>query len=177
MKILITGPPRIGKTTLVQRLTKRLEQSPGLATGGFYTEEIRERGVRKGFGITTLGGRKGLLAHVDIESPVRVGKYKVNVEGFEKIALSELERSLSENRLIVIDEIGKMELASSKFRETVEAVFNSPALVVATIGRGTGNLLEELKRKGARSLIVTRENRDELVDQLLVLLKQAQEQV
>lgn len=175
MKILITGTPGIGKTTLVRRLIDELKQAPGVAMGGFYTEEIRERGIRKGFRITTLSGQKGLLAHVDVESPVRVGKYKVDVEGFEKIALAELERSLSAVQLIVIDEIGKMELASGKFRKLVEVVFNSSALVVATIGRGTGNLLEELKKKEeVNSLTITRENRDELFDRLLVLLRNLQ---
>ncbi|NIT02688.1 MAG: NTPase, partial [Candidatus Latescibacteria bacterium] len=77
----ITGPPRSGKTTLVMRL---LEKLPEVKAAGFYTEEIRERGERKGFKLISLSGASGVLSHVDIKSSRRVGKYKVDVEGFEK---------------------------------------------------------------------------------------------
>ena len=78
--ILITGAPGCGKTTLFKKIAKELGH---LQPVGFYTQEIREEGVRKGFGLTSLDGQKGVLAHVDLSSGFRVGRYGVDVAGFE----------------------------------------------------------------------------------------------
>ena len=75
--ILLTGRPRVGKTTIIKDVVRKL---PGRA-GGFYTEEMRERGRRQGFKIVTLDGREGILAHVGIKSRMRVSKYGVTVQG------------------------------------------------------------------------------------------------
>ena len=81
--ILITGPPGCGKTTLFKRLAKELGHFQPV---GFYTQEIREEGVRKGFGLSSLDGQKGLLAHVDLSSGFKVGRYGVDVDGFETLS-------------------------------------------------------------------------------------------
>jgi len=78
--ILITGLPGVGKTTLIKKLSEELKH---LHPAGFYTEEIREEGQRKGFELISLDGKRGLLSHKDIKSPYRVGQYKVDIEGFE----------------------------------------------------------------------------------------------
>ena len=78
--LLITGLPGVGKTTLIKKLSEALKS---LHPVGFYTEEIRERGERKGFEIISLEGKKGLLSHKEIRSPYKVGQYKVDIKGFE----------------------------------------------------------------------------------------------
>jgi len=113
--LLLTGRPGVGKTTVVQAVVRLF---PG-EVGGFLTGEIRERGTRKGFSITSVEGESAVMAHVDFWSSVRVGKYAVDVPAFERIALPGLRDAIQRKRIIVIDEIGKMELASRKFREAV----------------------------------------------------------
>ena len=81
MNLLVTGLPGVGKTTLIKRISEELKH---LHPIGFYTSEIREGGIRKGFELISLDGRKRLLSHVDIKSSHRVGKYKVDVTGFER---------------------------------------------------------------------------------------------
>ncbi|MGH9805437.1 MAG: nucleoside-triphosphatase, partial [Candidatus Acidiferrales bacterium] len=51
MNLLLTGRPRAGKTTLVERVVERLRrQAPGLRLAGFTTTEIRDAsGERSGF--------------------------------------------------------------------------------------------------------------------------------
>ena len=104
--ILITGLPGVGKTTLIRELAKRLaEYHPA----GFYTEEIRNKqGTREGFRLVTLCGRQLVLSHVNHPGPHRVGRYGVDVAGFERL-LAEIDLRHLPSQLIVIDEIGKME--------------------------------------------------------------------
>ena len=109
--ILITGSPGIGKTTLVKRLFEKLAV---LNPVGFYTEEIREGGIRRGFRLVSHDGREGILSHVDIRSPFKVGKYRVDVSGFDRF-LDTLSISKSDSGLVILDEIGKMECFSRKF--------------------------------------------------------------
>ncbi len=112
---LLTGGPGSGKTTLIK---ESLASYPGGA-GGFYTEEIRAGGVRQGFRLATLEGETAVLAHVDLPGPFRVGKYGVDVAALERAGVKALRKAIEEKRLVVVDEIGKMELFSTAFQEAV----------------------------------------------------------
>ena len=89
-KTLITGTPGVGKTTLVQNIIQRMRSAN---ISGFYTTEIRSRGSRKGFELVGLNGERGILAHVNINSPHHVGKYRVDTNGFEEF-LEKLENRM-----------------------------------------------------------------------------------
>ena len=117
MKILIRGRPGAGKTTMVKKLLQKIK-SP---YAGFLTEEIRETGERVGFKIVTTDGREGILARKDFPSPYRVAGYGVNLEDFERVALPIFEGIT--NQLVVIDEIGKMELFSGRFKKIITDLF------------------------------------------------------
>ena len=116
--ILITGLPGVGKTTLIRRLAEEIKN---FHPAGFYTAEIREGGIRKGFELISLDGKKGLLSHIDIKSPYRVSKYKVDIKGFGDF-LNSIAFSCPATRLIIIDEIGKMECLSDKFRNLIKEI-------------------------------------------------------
>ena len=126
---LITGRPGVGKTSLLLSLLKGL---PG-RKGGFYTRDIREGGQRVGFHVTDLAGPEGVLAHVQIAGPPRVGRYGIDLKTFEAIGVQAVLRALQEADLIVIDEIGKMELFSPLFEPTLFRVFEAPQPLLATI--------------------------------------------
>jgi len=117
LRILLTGPPGCGKTTAVTKIVDTLDREVRMA--GFYTEEIREAGRRVGFRWHRLDGRTGTLAHVHIKSPHRVGKYGVDIESFDREAVSVLAPDASDVDLFVIDEIGKMECFSDEFVDTI----------------------------------------------------------
>jgi nucleoside-triphosphatase len=162
--ILITGLPGVGKTTLVKKLVEELKQFYPV---GFYTEEIREQGTRKGFELISLDGRRGLLSHTDIQSPHRVGKYKVDVKGFEDF-LSSLPLLNPSTRLVVIDEIGKMECFSERFKECLLECLNSDKWVLATIALKGSGFIEEVKRRHDITLCeITQRNRNPLVFDIL----------
>jgi len=162
--ILITGQPGIGKTTFIKKLAGKLKD---LHPSGFYTTEIREAGIRKGFELISLDGSKGILSHVDINSPYRVSKYCVDVERFEIFldSISLLDPTAS---IVIIDEIGKMECFSGKFRSLVRNILDSDKLLVATIAlKGSGMIADIKKRDDVRLFHVTLENRDSLVSEIL----------
>ena len=126
--ILLTGRPGCGKTTLIQRV---LAGYVG-RTGGFYAREIREGGVRTGFEVVTLDGRQGTLAHVCIKSGQQVGRYGVDVGAVERLAVPAIIQAARENALVVIDEIGPMEILSEAFCAAVTQVLDSKARLLGS---------------------------------------------
>jgi nucleoside-triphosphatase len=163
--ILISGLPGVGKTTLIRKLVKHLaEHNPA----GFYTEEIRDaQGTREGFRLVTLCGRQLVLSHIRHPGPYRVSRYGVDVHGFEQL-LAELDLRHAQSRLIMIDEIGKMECFSRKFEEEVTRLMDAPNVLVATVAlKGEGFIRQVKNRPDCRLVTVTRENRDSLVNNLL----------
>ncbi len=102
--ILFTGLPGCGKSTIIEKVVQRINRP----STGFFTREIRERGRRVGFSITTRDGEHGILAHIDIRSRIRVGRYGVNIRDIDEIAVSSMFPE-NDNVILVVDEIGKME--------------------------------------------------------------------
>lgn len=163
--ILLTGPPRCGKTTLIEKIIQQINKP----CRGFFTREIKERGKRAGFSIITLDKKEAVLAHENSSSPIRVGKYGVNLDQFEKIAIPSISPANNEE-ILIIDEIGKMECYSSLFRGTLLKILGAPNRVMATIALKGPPFIEDIKKRDDITLIqITRENRDALVNSLLNL--------
>ncbi len=171
--ILLTGRPRVGKSTLVRRVIERLRELGCAKMGGFYTLEVAQGGNRSGFDIHTLDGRIGRLARAGLESRFRLGKYGIDMEQFESVAVPALEEAIRLGSLVVIDEIGFMELKSRRFRERVEEALSSPAPVLAAIMRNRFDFPDAIKaREDALLITVTAENRDRLVDEIVERIRE-----
>jgi nucleoside-triphosphatase len=162
--LLITGPPGIGKSTLIRMVCDALG---GHKLAGFSTREIRHNGERLGFELVGLNGQTALLSHVDVKSPFRVGKYGVDIAGFERFlkTIRFLEPGVD---VIVIDEIGKMECFSAVFRTIVQSVLASEKKAIATVAYRGGGFIAEVKERwdvDLRSL--TWENRDHILPDII----------
>ncbi len=130
---------------------------------GFFTREIREGGRRVGFSITTLDGKKGVLAHQDTKSRFRVGKYGVNLDHIDQIAVPSMLPARADE-IVVIDEIGKMECFSSLFRQTLVKVLDSENPVIGSVAVKGDKFIQRVKEREDVLLVhVTEKNRDELV--------------
>lgn len=161
---LITGLPGVGKTTLIRKISEALKPFHPV---GFYTEEIRERGVRRGFELISLKGKRKLLSHKEISSPYKVDQYKVDIEGFEDF-LDSISFFSSSARLIIIDEIGKMECLSLRFREILKEILDSDRWLIATIAlKGTGLISTVKERKDVRIFEITKKNREPLLSEIM----------
>jgi len=168
VKILLTGLPGCGKTTAVMNILARLDCKQA---AGFYTQEIRQKGARKGFRWKSLDGAEGILAHVDIKGARRVSRYGVDVAGFEKSVVPILDIDRPGAKLFVVDEIGKMECFSEKFAAAINRLFDSDRAVLATVAQKGAGLIADVKTHPAAKLFeLTRQNRDETVGEVLQML-------
>ena len=157
--VLFTGPPGCGKSTIIEKIVTQIKTP----CTGFFTREIREKGRRMGFSISTMDGKHGVLAHKSIKSPYRVGNYGVNLEDINRIAVPSISPA-SRGEMVVIDEIGKMECVSTLFRVALVEVLNSENRVLGSISlRGDAFIRNIQERKDVHLIRVSEKNRDALV--------------
>lgn len=168
--ILLTGAPGSGKTTVIRRAIEGLD---GVG-GGFFTQEIRIDGDRRGFKMLTLDGDEGILAHVDIEGPPRVSRYGVDVAALEAVGVASIRRALTGTGLIVIDELGPMEFFSAAFKQAVLDALDSDQRVLGTIVQRSTPFGDQIKARPDVTVIdVHPSNRDTLADELRARLRES----
>ncbi|MCH7517799.1 MAG: NTPase [Candidatus Dadabacteria bacterium] len=166
--ILISGLPGIGKTTLIKKIYQEIRD---INPVGFYTEEIRNEGQRKGFQLISLNGNRSILAHVLIESTYHVGKYRVDIKAFDEF-LESIDFMKHKDSLVIIDEIGKMECLSSKFVKMIWDIMDSDNRVIATISHTDGGIKGKIKQREDVELFkMNLDNRDSLLSQILEMIK------
>jgi nucleoside-triphosphatase len=162
-RILVTGPPGTGKTTLVRRV---LELARGMRARGFYTEEVRGPRGRTGFRMVTLDGRTAQLATTAAARGPRVGRYAVDLAALDALCTDALAPR-SGDQLVVIDEIGRMECLSPTFVAAARGALSGPLAVLGTVALSGGGFIEEAKRlPGVEVITLSRENRDRLPEEI-----------
>ncbi len=166
--LLVTGPPGIGKTTVLLE-TVNLLRKRGFMVGGMLSHEVRENGNRVGFEIVDLGSEKrGWLAHVNQRTGPQVGKYRVNMKDLEDVGAEAIATAASKCEIVVIDELGPMELFSQKFRNAVKNALQSSLTNIAVVHwKAKDKLIDYAKgMESVEIFVVTSENRDKLSQQL-----------
>jgi nucleoside-triphosphatase len=163
-RILLTGRPGCGKTTLIKRVVNNLT----LAAGGFYTEEVRQCGHRAGFKLITLDGKKAVFADINFKTSQRLGKYGLDLSKLETVGVTAIREAVRARKLVIIDEIGPMEIRSAIFRSAVNEAFDSGSAILATIFARSLPFTDTIKKRPDISLVeVHPANRDRLLSKLL----------
>jgi nucleoside-triphosphatase len=168
--LLLTGRPGVGKTTVVKAVAELL----GDRAGGFYTEEIRGPGGRKGFRLVTLDGQEAVMAHVDLKGRgrPRVSRYGVDVAAIERVGVAALRRAMQGGQIVVIDEIGKMELYCGPFKDIVLQAVGGSHTVLATVMAKPNPWVDGLKAMPQVEMWeVTLQNRDGMIEEIVEWLK------
>jgi len=164
--IFLTGPPSSEKTTAIKKVVAGLKRS----AKGFYTQKIHVNGKRQGFKMITLAGKEGLLAHRDIKSAYTVLKDGISIENVDNIAVPSIIKD-NQSQIIILDEIGKMECFSEKFKEAALQALGSNNTVIGTIAIGGTDFMRKIKNRCDRKIIeVTESNRNELPEKILNIM-------
>jgi len=165
---LLSGAPGVGKTTIIKQVITWLKEK----AGGFYTQEIKRQGLRQGFEIVTLDGTVATLAHINIDSCYRVNKYGIAINNLDMVGVSTLRRAIQEYDIVVIDEIGKMELSSSTFREAVLETLDSGKKLLGTIMLAPHPWADQIKRDPRVKVVqVSKTNRQQILEEVLEWLE------
>jgi len=158
--LLLTGSPRVGKTTVLTKVVNILKEK-GYSVGGMISREVREGGVRVGFEILDLtSDKRGWLAHIKQKTGPKVGKYHVNIEDLESIGAEAINNALEICDVVAIDEVGPMELFSEKFKDTTHRAMESNKLVIAVVHRKAVTYARNMEETVIYT--VSTENRNEL---------------
>lgn len=162
MKILLTGEPHSGKSTLINKVLRQFDYKIG-----FVTDEVLKDGRRIGFALESSSGRTAIMAHIDYMSDIRVSKY-----GVKPLILDEFIHTLpqiDQQSLLYIDEIGQMQLYSYTFRALVDEYMGAPNDFIGTLSKVYEHeLIQKLKQDPDIEIIeVTPSNRDSLEDTIL----------
>ncbi|CAI5930803.1 unnamed protein product [Closterium sp. NIES-65] len=173
VNVFVTGQPGIGKTSLVLKVAKRLPQH---LVAGFYTVEAKAEGTgeRLGLDVITFAGERAPLCRLRRGCGPKIGKYYVAIDEFERVVLPHLMPS-DTTRLHIVDEIGRMELCSDKFRDAVLNLLASPVAVFGALPAPryghTLELVEEIKQRADTAVLtLTKANRDATAVQIEELL-------
>ncbi len=162
--LFLSGAPGTGKTTIIRQAIAMVKER----AGGFYTQEIRHQGIRQGFEIVTLDGSSAVLAYVNIRGPQRVGKYGVDTSNLDKVGVRALRQAIDNCEIIVVDEIGKMELFSPAFREAILEALDSGKRLLGTIMLQSHPWADQIKQDSrVKILQVSRANRPQIMEELL----------
>lgn len=167
--ILLTGEPRVGKTTVIQKIIKFLD----CEYSGFYTQEIREGNERKGFKLISFDGIEKTLAHVNIKGFHRISKYGVDLKALDLVVSESLETAIQQNKSVfVIDEIGAMEILSKKFCAVISELLNGNFVVIGTIVKRSFPFTDKIKSMPNVTVVeVFRDNQEAVAQEVLEFLK------
>lgn len=162
LRIAVTGSPGVGKSTLVEKVAK----ASGLNVGGVLARERRYKDRRTGFELLDLStGALGILADETGSGP-QLGKYRVHPEDLDGIGAGAIKAALKCD-LIVVDEIGPMELSSRKFVSAVENAIASSKPMLVVLHEWSNHRLAKKIRSTFNVITVTLENRDALADEIV----------
>ncbi len=173
LKIGITGLPNAGKTFALLKVIEMLEAEER-TVGGMVTEPVLTGGRRAGFWVMDWRKKvRRILASPEIRSKVKVGVYGVDLEALDEIGVNAIRSATEESDVIVVDEVGKMEMESEAFVDAVKDALDSEKPVILTLHKKSRNpLLQDIRRRDdVRILEVTPVNRNLLPYKIVGLLK------
>jgi len=174
----ISGRPGVGKTTVLLRVAYGL-RNKGYSIGGMLSREVRREGARIGFEIIDFAtGQKGCLAHVNQLTGPQVGKYRVNLDDLDQIGVNAIQNALRDAEVVIVDEVGPMELFSALFKQSIEDIVDSQKLVLGVIHHSArDSLIDSIKKRSDAEIVeVTMGNRHDvhnvLIQKALQFLKE-----
>lgn len=172
IKIGITGLPGSGKTYALLRVIDMLRES-NLSIGGMMDEPLSDGRRKIGFTVKNLlTGESQIFADTETESKIMIGKIGVDISKFEEIAIPAIKEACEKCDVIIIDEVGKIEVESQLFIDAVKDALDVNKPMILTLHKKSRNpLLQDIRRRDdVRILEVTPTNRNLLPYKIIRLM-------
>ena len=173
VKIGITGLPEAGKTFALRKVIEMLEDDNAIV-GGMLTEPILDNGEKVGFNVIDwMTKQEGVIAHKNHESKTIVGDFGINLDILETIGVGAINSASEDAEIIIIDEVGKIEVESDLFIDAVKRALDTDKPLILTLHKKSRNpLLQDIRRRDdVRILEVTPINRNLLPYKIIKLMK------
>ncbi len=146
-------------------MVQKAAAATGCRVGGVLARDKRFKDRRVGFELLDLStGATGMLADESGSGP-QLGKYRVHPEDLDGIGAKAVENALGCD-LIVIDEVGPMELTSRRFVVAVEKALSSDRPMLVVLHEWSPHRLAKKIRATFKVVTVTQENRDALAKEI-----------
>ncbi|MGH9922317.1 MAG: NTPase [Nitrososphaerales archaeon] len=164
--LIVTGEPRVGKTTAVMRVAEILKEK-SLKVGGIVSREITNNNVRTGFEFIDLStNQKATLASTSGKGP-RMGKYFVDLEGC-RFAVNALIEAIRKSDVIICDELGPMEFKSQEFVDCVKSILDLDKPIIAVVHKSLRHpVIDQFRNRASFSINIDLHNRNKVPDLLL----------
>lgn len=169
--LLLMGKARVGKSSIAKSLL--LELGERLAMG-LYTEEIVENGERVGFNMVNHRGEVKIIAHINFSTDIKVARYCVDINGVDEIMLPIIEEAINEvdDRVLILDEIGFMQLSSPSIRSACLKLLDSKKRIIATTTNKSDAWIDNYKsHQNIKVIEITMDNRVDIKKDLLSLCR------
>lgn len=172
IKIGITGLPISGKTYALRHVIEMLGEKD-VKIGGMIDEKIMDGRRATGMKVTNIQtGESVVFASPEIESKITVGSLGVDLSLFESVAIEAIKTACETCDLIVIDEVGKVEVESEAFVDAVKDALDEDKPMIITLHKKSRNpLLQDIRRRDdVRILEITPTNRNLLPYKIMTLM-------
>lgn len=174
LKIGISGPLGMQKSETIKSIIEMLDEED-ISVGGMLTEPIMEDNRQVGFQVMDWQTKeKAVFAHLDLDSPVEVKGYGVDLDSLDEVGVKAIKNAANNQDVVLIDEIGNMQVESEEFFETVKKILEIERPLIITFEKKSRNtLLQDLRgRDDVRMLELTDVNKDLLPYKVVDLLKE-----
>lgn len=162
--ILLSGEPRVGKTTALKKIIQTIGSEKCV---GFFTEEVKVDNNRIGFDCVSLNGERRRIADINYSTDVRIGRYGIDVKGFDDF-LKKIFNEKYKNKILIIDEIGPIQFLSTSFKNKIIDIMSSSNFIVGTIYYKAHTEIDEIKKLHNINIYsLTIENRDSIVNEII----------
>jgi len=143
--IIISGNIQEGKTTFVEKVINRLGRKE-LKVGGFLSKVIYDDNQRTGYYLYDLSTeRSEMLCTISEHAEwSRYGKFYFNPQG-QKLGLSILQNIPDNTQIVVVDEIGPLELGGEGWAPAIEQLIVQSSIPMIWVVRE--HLLKKIARK------------------------------
>lgn len=169
---ILSGPIGQGKTSIAMQLAEKLK-SESKSAGGIVSPKVMEGGNIVGYDVLNIsnGSRKPFLRINTVNELPAIGRFSILPGGLQFGNETLMESAVSNPGLIIIDEVGKLELSGAGWAPSIEKILSSKGNTVVMVVRD--EFVEEVVAKWNISPVEYFSASDDAIFRITSYLKEA----